>query len=68
MRETFTAPDISCEHCKHAVEGALTPIDGVTSAVVDIEKKSVDVEYDPAVAPREKLVGAMEEEGYPVSA
>ena len=67
MQETFTAPDISCEQCKHAIEGALRPIEGVESAVVDIESKAVTVDYDPQTAPREALLEAMEAEGYPVS-
>lgn len=67
MQETFTAPDISCDHCKHAIEGALPPIEGVESAVVDIESKAVTVDYDPQTASREALLEAMEAEGYPAS-
>ena len=67
MQETFTAPDISCEQCKHAIEGALRPIEGVESAVVDIESKAVTVDYDPQTVPREALLEAMEAEGYTVS-
>lgn len=67
MHEVFTAPDISCDHCKHAIEGALNPLEGVASAVVDIATKTVAVDYEPATVSRNDLVGAMEEEGYPVS-
>lgn len=68
MQETFTAPAITCEHCKTAIEGALRPLDGVETADVDIDSKRVIVAYDPEVTPREKLIEAMAAEGYPVSA
>jgi copper chaperone len=68
MQETFTAPAISCEHCKTAIEGVLLPIKGVETADVDIDSKRVTVAYDPEVTPRETPIVAMAAEGYPVSA
>ena len=40
---TYSVPGISCGHCKNAIEGELVPLDGVESAVVDIEAKTVTV-------------------------
>ena len=40
---TYSVPGISCGHCKSAIEGELVPLDGVESAVVDIEAKTVAV-------------------------
>ena len=40
---TYSVPGISCGHCKSAIEGELVPLDGVESAVVDIEAKTVTV-------------------------
>ena len=60
-----TAPDISCEHCAHAITGALTAINGVAAVTVDIEGKRVEVEYDAASASSEQIDAALEEEGYP---
>ncbi|MGH2792637.1 MAG: heavy-metal-associated domain-containing protein [Actinomycetota bacterium] len=68
MQETFNVPDVSCEHCKHAIEGALNPLEGVASATVDIEGKTVSVAYDENSIKHEAVVSAIEGEGYPVSA
>jgi len=62
---TYTVPGISCGHCKAAIEGELTPLDGVESAVVDIDARTVTVigEIDePAVR------AAVDEAGYEVTA
>lgn len=67
MQETFKVPDVSCAHCKSAIEGALTPITGVEQADVDVEAKSAVVTYDPASVERSTLVDAIEEAGYPVA-
>ncbi len=38
---TLVAPDISCEHCQHAIEGAVGKLEGVSKVNVDIPTKSV---------------------------
>ena len=40
---TYHVPGISCGHCKSAIEGEVGALDGVESAVVDIESKQVAV-------------------------
>jgi copper chaperone CopZ len=40
---TYSVPGISCGHCKNAIEGELTPLEGVEGAVVDIDAKTVTV-------------------------
>ena len=37
---TLVAPDISCEHCQHAIEGAIGTLAGVSHVQVDIPTKS----------------------------
>ena len=44
---TLVAPDISCEHCQHAIEGALGELAGVNTVRVDIPTKTVNLSYDP---------------------
>ena len=44
---TLVAPDISCEHCQHAIEGAIGKLEGVNRVKVDIPSKTVDSNYDP---------------------
>ena len=42
-KRTYSVPGISCGHCKAAIEGELAPLDGVESALVDIDAKTVMV-------------------------
>ena len=42
-KRTYSVPGISCGHCKAAIEGKLAPLDGVESAIVDIDAKTVTV-------------------------
>jgi copper ion binding protein len=63
---TVTAPDISCEHCQHAIETAVGSLAGVQSVTVDIPTKRVNVAYDPGQVAREQIEATLDEEGYPV--
>jgi copper chaperone len=66
--KTFNVPDMSCGHCKAAVEGELNKLSGVTKANADIEKGTVEVSYDEGTVTTEDLKGAIEEAGYTVAA
>ena len=68
MQETFKVADVSCDHCKAAIEGALRPIDGIRSVQVVVEDKTAIVDFDQEVIERSAVVAVIEEEGYPVSA
>ena len=68
MQETFKVPDVSCGHCKSAIEGALQPVEGVDRAVVDIDSRAVSVSFDPDTVGRDEVIRKIEEAGYPVSA
>lgn len=64
---TLVAPDISCETCQRAVEGAVGKVDGVQTVKVDIPTKSVRVEYDPQKVTIAKLEEVMDDAGYTVA-
>ena len=66
-RENFNVPEVSCGHCKSAIETALRPLNGVEEAEVDIEGRSVAVAYDDAVTDRAAVVRAIESAGYAVA-
>ena len=68
MQQTFSVPDVSCEHCRSAIEGALRPLDGVVTASVNLDDKTVEVEYRADVVSDGRLVSAIEEAGYEVVA
>ena len=63
---TLTVPDISCAHCKQSIEGALSGLPGVRSVEVEIEPKTVSLEFDESEIGLEQIVRAIEEVGYDV--
>jgi len=64
---TLNVPDISCNHCKMSIEGAVNQLDGIDSAVVNIEGRTVAVSYDDAALKLDAIVNAIEEQGYEVA-
>jgi copper chaperone len=61
----YTVPDISCGHCKQAIESEVGQVDGVDSVVVDIDQRTVTVDGS---AGDEAIVSAIQEAGYEVAA
>lgn len=57
---------MSCGHCVKAIETAVSALPGVTAVAADLAAKTVTVEYDPALAPLEKIKDEIEEQGYDV--
>ena len=55
---TLSVPDISCDHCKNSIEGAVNALDGVASAAVNVEAKNVSVGFD-APASIEGIIDAI---------
>jgi copper chaperone len=66
--KTFKVPEMSCGHCKAAVEGELNKLSGVERADADVERGTVEVSYDEETVTTEDLKGAIEEAGYTVTA
>ncbi len=58
---TLRIKGMTCGHCVAAVTQALQSVNGVESAQVDLEKGRGVV---TGTAPAERLVAAVEEEGY----
>jgi len=64
---SLVAPDISCEHCQHAIEGAVGELEGVNSVKVDIPSKTVDINYDPEKVTLTKIEEVLDDVGYTVA-
>ena len=62
---TYSVPGISCGHCKNAIEAEVREVDGVQSAIVDIDARVVVVEGE---ATEEAVRAAVAEAGYEVDA
>ena len=59
---TYSVPDMSCDHCKHAVSSELLKVAGVASVDVDLETKLVTVHGD--ALDETALRAAIDEAGY----
>lgn len=64
---TLNVPDISCGHCKSSIEGAVAPMDGVASATVTIDARTVDVSFDEALVNLDAIITAIDDQGYEVA-
>ena len=67
MNAAFRVPDMSCGHCRAAVEGELNKLSGVEYSNADFEKGVVEVRYDEDRATPEELEGAIENAGHVVT-
>lgn len=61
---TYSVPGISCDHCKHAIEGELAKVAGIASMEVDVAAKTVSVDGDVA---DDTIRAAIDEAGYEVA-
>lgn len=59
-------PDISCDHCKNSIEGAVSALDGVATVEVSVADKTVDVAFAGEVTDSD-IVAAIEDQGYEVA-
>jgi copper chaperone len=64
MTRVYRVPDISCDHCKHAIEAEVAKVVDVESVDVDVEHRTVTVtgEADDSV-----VRAAIDEAGYDVA-
>mgnify|MGYP000962583697 CR=1 FL=1 len=65
MQQIFTVTGMTCGHCEKAVTQAIRSLDPQAQIQIDRSQNRVEVE---STQPREKLAGAIAEEGYPVQA
>ncbi|WP_377888020.1 copper chaperone CopZ [Alkalihalobacillus sp. R86527] len=63
---TLTIKGMTCNHCKAAVETALTELDGVNGVEVDVSKGKADVSYEASKVSVSDMNEAVEEQGYDV--
>lgn len=62
----LSVPDISCEHCQKAIEGALGKEKGVASVKVSVTEKKVYLDYDPSAITLEAVRTILDDEGYAI--
>ena len=62
---TLIAPDISCAHCKSTIESGLGGKPGVQRVEVDVEARSVALDYDESQTDEAALRDELDALGYP---
>ena len=68
VQETMlSVPDISCEHCVNAINGALKELPGVEAVNTDIPTKSVFLRYDTNLVTMAKIEMVLDDIGYTVA-
>ena len=67
MNTTLNVPGISCAHCKNTIEGAIGQLDGVETVEVDIDGRTVAIDFDGAAVTLPDIVAALDEAGYEVA-
>lgn len=65
--QILSVPDISCDHCKMSIEGALDLVTGVEKAQVDIPARTVVLSFDETAVSLDQIIGAIAEAGYEVA-
>ena len=61
--QTFSVPDISCDHCVASITAEVGAVDGVTAIEVDLEAKTVAVTGGDNPA----IIAAIDEAGFDVA-
>lgn len=64
IKKSMIVENMSCSHCKHAVESAVLALGGVKSAQVDLERKTLTLEYEETLVTDAMLKEAVEDEGF----
>jgi copper chaperone len=64
--QVLKVPDVTCNHCVSAIEGAVGALGGVERVKVDLDRKEVGVTFDEAETTLEKIVEVIQGEGYGV--
>ena len=62
----LNVPDISCEHCQHAIEGALAKESGVVAVRVDVPTKRVFLDFEPSTISLDAVSAILDDEGYTI--
>ena len=61
-----SVPGVHCDHCRVAIEGAVSRADGVRRVGVDLGARQVTIDHDAEVTDVGELVRLIEDQGYDV--
>jgi len=64
---TLSIPEIHCGHCKASIESAVSELDGIEKADVDVSNAVLTISFDEP-ATLDGIIAAVEGQGYEVPA
>jgi copper chaperone len=67
LETVLSVPDVSCEHCVNAINGALKGLPGVETVNTDILTKTVRLRYNPNQVTMAKIEAVLDDIGYIVA-
>ena len=65
--KTYSVPNVSCMHCKKAIEGAVGAMPGISRVEVDVDGKTVRIAYNEDAVAEAYVLATLAEKGYPVA-
>ena len=66
METIIKVEGMSCQHCVKSVTEAINTVEGVDSAIVDLETKTATVTYDSGSDILDSIKTAIEDQGFDV--
>ncbi|QHA90180.1 copper chaperone CopZ [Bacillus sp. N1-1] len=63
---TLKIKGMTCDHCKAAVNNALTELEGVAEVDVNVKEGTAKVSYDSSSVSVSEMNEAVEEQGYDI--
>jgi copper chaperone len=66
LTRTLEVEGMSCNHCVMSIKKAVGELNGVSNVSVDLETKTVTVDYNPELVAIETVIEAIEDQGYDV--
>ncbi|WP_173915718.1 copper ion binding protein [Halobacillus sp. Marseille-Q1614] len=64
MELTLQVNGMTCGHCEKSVKEALTSLEGVYGANVDVDSGRVEVSFDESYVSKDMMKEAVEAQGY----
>ena len=65
-RTAIKVEGMSCSHCENAIKQSVGAMEGVNEVFVNLEKKTVSVDYNSSKVSLDKIKKEIEDQGYDV--
>ncbi len=67
MFKKILVEGMSCQHCKHSIEGTLQKLSGVNKVTAYHEEGFVEIDFDESLLNLDKIVDEIEDIGFDVN-